>query len=240
MSTAQIISKKIAGLEEGKLFSYQDFMPANRMETIAGVFSRLASKGVIKRFGKGKYYKPKSGAFGEIPLQEEQVLESILHTNGNQTGYLTGAIAYNRMGLTSQIANEYIIAVLELRKPLTMGRIKLRFVKSYCEIEKNDIPLLQLLDAVKDIRSIPGTEPEAALSLIKIKFNDLSLSEQKKLSQLSLSYPPSARALIGALFELMKNESAAIKLYKSLNFLSKYKIGLSEEILPNKIKWRIE
>ena len=69
---------------------------------------------------------------------------------------------------------------------------------------------------------------------------ELSLSEQKKIVQLALTYPPATRALVGALFELLGNDLAATKLYKTLNPLSSYKLGIREEILPNKNKWKIE
>src|ERR1035437_9097525 len=209
MSVAETISNQIKSLEPGILFSYRDFKTApNTMEAMAAAFSRLTSKGIIKRFEKGIYFKPQEGMFGEVPLKENQIIESIIKDNGNLTGYLTGTMAYNKMGLTTQIANEYTIATYEFRKPLQKGRVKARFVKAYCDITEINIPLLQLLDAIKDIRSIPGTETNKALELIKIKVEKLSLTEQKKLSGLALNYPPSTRALTGAVLELLKNKEA--------------------------------
>lgn len=241
MSISETITNQIESFEAGTLFSYQDLqVPSGSFEAMAATFSRLNSKGVIRRFGKGRYFKPKSGMFGEVPLKESQIIESITIENGSLVGYLTGAIAYNKMGLTTQIANEYTIAAHEFRKPVQKGRIKVRFVKAYCDITTINIPLLQLLDAIKDIRCIPGIEPNTALELIKIKLEGLSLTEQKKLSGLALNYPPSVRALTGAVLELLNNKKASEKLYKSLNFLSKYMLGVNEKILPNRNKWKIE
>jgi hypothetical protein len=241
MSIAETITNQIESIKPGILFSYRDFKVApNTMEAMAATFSRLTSKGIIRRFAKGRYFKPQEGMFGEVPLKENQIIESIIKDNDNLTGYLTGAIAYNKMGLTTQIANEYTIAAYEFRKPIQKGRIKARFVKAYCDITETNIPLLQLLDAIKDIRSIPGTETNTALELIKIKVKKLSLTEQKTLSRLALNYPPSVRALTGAVFELLNNKKASEKLYKSLNFLSKYILGIKEKVLPNRDKWKIE
>ena len=241
MSITETITNRIEGFEAGILFSYRDFKVApNTMEATAAILSRLTLKGIIKRFGKGKYFKPKNGAFGEVPLKENQIIETIIKDNGNLTGYLTGAGAYNKMGLTTQIANEYTIAAYEFRKPIQKGRVKARFVKAYCNITATNIPLLQLLDAIKDIRSIPGMETNTTLELIKIKLEKLSLTEQKKLSRLALDYPSSTRALTGAMLELLNNKQASGKLYKSLNFLSKYKFGIKESVLHNKDKWKIE
>jgi|GEM_PF-5844362 len=177
---------------------------------------------------------------GEIPLKENEILNSILRENGKITGYLTGNVAYNVMGLTTQISNEYIIATYGFRKPLQKGRIKARFVRAYANIEQNNIPLLQLLDSIKDIKSIPGVETNTALELIKIKLQALSLNEVKLLTQIALNYPPATRALTGALLELLKFDTLSKKLFNSLNFLSKYKFSINEKILPNKNKWKIE
>lgn len=240
MTVAKNISNQIQKLEPGILFSYQDLKVAsNAMDALAATLSRLASKGIIKRFGRGKYFKPKEGSFGTIPLQENQIIESIIKENGNLKGYLTGFAAYNQMGLTTQMSNEYTIATYEFRKPYQKGRIKAKFVKAYCDITEANIPLLQLLDAIKDIRSIPGTETNNALDLLKLKVEKLSLNERNRLALLALNYPPATRALLGAVLEIVSSKVASEKLYKSLNPLSKYSLGIKGSVLPNKDKWKI-
>ncbi len=242
MTITENITNRIEKFEHGKLFSYQDFqLPSNNMEAMAAAFSRLAAKGIIKRFSRGKYFKPQEGLFGEVPLKENQILDSILKVNGRLSGYLTGTEVYNQMGLTTQMTNQYTIASNKFRKAIQKGRINIRFVKTYSDITEKNIPLLQLLDAVKDINSIPGTEPNVALELIKTKLKGLSSIQQKKLGQLALNYPPATRALIGAVLEIISPDNATSnKLYKSLNMLSKYVVGINENTLPNKNKWKIK
>lgn len=241
MNISATIIKRIDYFEPGVIFSYRDIQtPSTKMEAVAAALSRLVSKGIIKRFEKGKFFKPQQGMFGGLQLKENQILESVLKENGKLTGYLTGAVVYNQMGLTTQIPNEYSIATHELRKPINKGRFNARFVKAYCAITEKNIPLLQLLDTIKDISNISGTEPNTVIKLIIIKLKELSLTEQKKIAQLALNYPPSTRALIGALFELCTNNIPTEKLYRSLNQLSKYKLGIGESTLPNKNKWKIE
>ncbi len=242
MNIAATITKQIEIIEPGKLFSYRDFkLPADRMVAMANTLSKLVSKGIIKRFEKGKYFKPKQGMFGEVPLAQSQILQSILKENGNRVGYVTGTMAYNQMSLTTQIPNEYVIATNELRRSIKKEGVRIRFVKAYSsEITDNNIDLLRLLDAIKDIRVIPATGTNTALELIKGKLKRLSLNEQKEIVRLVLNYPPSTKALVGAMFELMGNNLGADKLYKTLNPLSKYKIGIDEKKLPNKNKWKIE
>ncbi len=241
MNTSALITKQVEKIPSGIIFSSRDFfLKPNSMEAVSATFSRLASKGIIKRFSKGKYFKPTEGMFGEVPLQENEILNSILKENGKILGYLSGTVAYNKMGLTTQISNEYTIATYEFRKPIQKGRIRAKFVKAYADIEENNIPLLQLLDSIKDINNIPGIDANAALELIKIKVKALALKEVKALTQLALKYPPATRALTGALLELLEYPTLSKKLLMSLNFLSKYKLGLIEKTLPNRNNWKIE
>ena len=79
------------------------------------------------------------------------------------------------MGFTTQLTNEYTIATYEFRKPIQKGRVKARFVKAYCDITETNILLLQLFAAIKDIRSIPGTETNGVLKLLKLNIEKLSL-----------------------------------------------------------------
>ncbi len=242
MSTAETITKQIEVIEPGVIFTYNDFKVATTsMVATANTLSRLASKGIIKRFEKGKYFKPKQGMYGERPLQLDKILEYILKENGNLKGYITGTTAYNRMGLSTQISTEYVIASNELRKPLITGLIKIRFVKAYSnEIIESNIFSLQLLDSIKDIQNIPGTGVNDAIEIIKTKLKGLPLTTQKRIVQLALNYPPATRALTGAIFELLGNNLASNKLYKTLNPLSNYKLSVATKALPNKNKWNIK
>ena len=241
MSGAEIITNKIQGIEPGMLFTYKDLSSENiSAESTLATLSRLTSKGMIKRFEKGVYFKPKKGTFGEVPVKESQILTTLLYKNGKQVGYLTGAGVYNKMGLSTQLTNYYTIATKKARKPINDGRIKVCFVKTYCEVSEENTGLLQLLDAIKDLKNILGSNADAIISLIKIKFEKLSQDEKIKICELAIKYPPSVRAISGAILECLGQTSISSKLYNSLNDLSKYTIGIEEKTLPNKSKWKIK
>jgi len=58
--------------------------------------------------------------------------------------------------------------------------------------------------------------------------------------RLSVKYPPSTIALLGAILETnSENEDTAV-LYKALNHQSSYKLDISSEILFNQKKWHIK
>lgn len=241
MSTAENITKQVEAIEPGVIFSYKDFkIPNDQLVATANTLSRLAAKGIIHRFEKGKYYKTTQGMVGELHLNENQFLTSILKAKGYLIGYLSGTTAHNRLSLTTQMPAEYTIATTELRKSIKIGRFRARFVKSYSsDITADNIILLQILDSIKDINHISATSTNDALIIMKTILKRLPLIEQKKIVQFALNYPPSTRALTGAIFELNRNKKAANTLFKTLNPLSKYKFGVSIKTLPNKDKWKI-
>ena len=51
------------------------------LSAAAKALSRMAARGVIKRYKKGMYYKPKQTIFGEIKPSEEELLKSYLFEN---------------------------------------------------------------------------------------------------------------------------------------------------------------
>lgn len=57
---------------------------------------------------------------------------------------------------------------------------------------------------------------------------------------LAEAYPPMVRALLGTIIENDCGMAKAQPLWDSLNPVTVYKLGISEDALPNKKKWRIE
>jgi hypothetical protein len=79
----------------------------------------------------------------------------------------------------------------------------------------------------------------SSILILKNKIEKLEKKEKERLIQLVSSYRPSVKALLGAILEELVPEMS-FELKKSLNPLSKYKIGISDIILENKKKWNIE
>ena len=65
-------------------------------------------------------------------------------------------------------------------------------------------------------------------------------AERTRLADLALFYNPSNRALVGATLEkYTPDQRKAQQLLDTLNPLSFYQIGIRQELLPNKSKWKI-
>lgn len=65
----------------------------------------MSGSGLIAKWSKGKFYKPRQTVFGRLEPAQEEVIRDLLERNGETIGYLTGLSIYNRLGLTTQISN---------------------------------------------------------------------------------------------------------------------------------------
>ncbi|TYZ29800.1 hypothetical protein FZ041_04235 [Selenomonas caprae] len=70
-------------------------------EAYAKTLSRMVNYGVLRRLGKGVYYRPQKTRFGQLPISNKEV-ESYYMSNNK--GMLIGYKMYNRHGLTTQVA----------------------------------------------------------------------------------------------------------------------------------------
>lgn len=235
MKTTDFIISVINRLPKGYVFTYNDFnTEVNSDQAIIKALNRLAATGKIAKLSKGKYYKPEQSVLGELPPPQYQVVKDLLEENGVPIGYLTGYSIYNKLGLTTQVSNTIQIGKKEVRPKFKRGRYTISFVKQKNTITKDNIPLLQLLDVIRYIKKIPDTSLTDSVKRMLTIVKDLSEAEQQKMVKLAMKYPPSTRALLGALLEEVGagfNE----QLYKSLNpittyeFLSVYKVVRSTE-----------
>ena len=240
-SISSKINNTISSYSSGNIFTYSDFnLPKENELALAKSLSRLVKKGEIVRIEKGKYYSPRKTSFGNLRPDISQIVKSLTRKDEKVIGYPTGITIYNQLGLTTQMSNVLVIASVKPQLEKEISGYRVKFVKRNFEIEEKDIPLLQLLDAVKDIKKIPDTSPNDALKVIIAKFAELPVSKLKRLTKLALNYNAATRALTGVILQQYAKGISVSSLYKSLNSLTKYKMRLSLSILPNQIKWNIE
>ena len=240
MSITEKIAKKIARINEGTTFKYQQ-LKINRDEYTAAAkaIERLIRKGIIKRVSTGIFYKPLKTVFGDLKPSEEETLKSYLFINGKRIAYITGILLYNRMGLTTQVPNTIKLASKEKRVITKIGKIKVRPVKSYVDVTNKNYHLLELLDALKDFKIIPDLDRRSAIILLRNRIEKLSENELSRLVKYSIKYPPRARALLGALLTELRKDKLCEPLKSSLNPLTKYELGINQEVLPSAPNWNI-
>jgi hypothetical protein len=240
MKTAEYIATTIDRLPKGYVFTYSDFITkVNTKEAAIKALNRLVQSGKISKLSKGKYYKPESTPFGSLQPSQAQVVKDLLEENGKVIGYLTGYSIYNQLGLTTQVSNTIQIGKNQVRPNFKRERYTISFIRQKNTITKDNIPLLQILDAIRYIKKIPDATIEASCQGLLSILKSLSGEDKSTMVRLALKYPPMARALLGALLGQLKKNSLTEVLYKSLNPITKYKLKDAENALGTTEKWNI-
>ena len=240
MKVSDYIIFKIDRLPKGYVFTYEDFIDeVNKKEAIIKALNRMAASGKIAKLSKGKYYKPENTPFGKLQPSLAQIVKDLLEENGKILGYLTGYSIYNQLGLTTQVSNTIQIGKNEIRSSFKRERYSISYVKQKNTITKENIPLLQILDAIRYIKNIPDAKIEASCRRFLGILQALKPKERETLVRLALKYPPATRALLGAMFDELTEVSLAKDLMKSLNSITKYKFSGVQAALPTAEKWNI-
>lgn len=227
-------------LPKGYVFTYLDFNEeVNKKEAVIKALNRMVASGKIAKLSKGKYYKPENTPFGNLQPNQAQIVKDLLEENGKITGYLTGFSIYNQLGLTTQVSNTIQIGKNQVRPNFKRERYTIAFIKQKNTITKKNIPLLQLLDAIRYIRKIPNADIEASCKRFLALIKNLRDQEINTLVRLALKYPPATRALLGAMLNNLEKEQATGLLLKSLNPITKYQLIGAAKVLSNTQKWNI-
>lgn len=241
MKLSDIISNRIDRFERGYIFTYNDFnIEVTNSGALIKYLNRLVNSGQIKRLSKGRFYKPKETVFGELKPDMYQVVKDLLEANNKTQGYLTGFSIFNQLGLTTQVANTIQIGVNNEKKAITRGMYKIKFVKQANKITKENVSALQLLDCIKYIKDIPDTTQEKSCLRFKSIIQELNADQLTSLQKLALPYPPSTRALLGAIIEEVRPKDLSPKIVTSLNPASRYTFNIPKAALLLKTKWNIQ
>lgn len=240
MKVAEYISFSIDRLPKGYVFTYSDFITVvNQKEAVIKALNRMVVSGKIAKLSKGKYYKPESTPFGNLQPNQAQVVKDLLDEDGKIIGYLTGYSIYNKLGLTTQVSNTIQIGKNQIRPNFKRERYTIAFVKQKNTITKENIPLLQLLDAIRYIKKIPDASVESSCKRFLVIIKNFTDKEINTLVRLVLKYPPATRALLGVLLDELKLGKATENLFKSLNPITKYKLSGVAKVLSTTEKWNI-
>lgn len=241
MKIAEYIVNTINRLPKGYVFTYEDFIiEVKSKEAIIKSLNRMVAAGKVRKLSKGKYYKPEKTVFGELPPPQYQVVKDLLEYNGKVIGYLTGLSIYSQLGLTTQISNTIQIGKNEVRPTFKRERYTISFVRQRNVITKANIPLLQLLDAMRYIKKIPDTSIESACKRFIALVEGQSEPDMKMMVRLSRKYPPATCALLGAILEQTGRTEYLESLRNILNPITRYNLSGAGKVLEVSSNWNIE
>lgn len=241
MKVTEYIEYKIDRLPNGYVFTYDDFITeVSKKEAVIKALNRMVALDKIAKLSKGKYYKPEGTVFGNLQPSQSQVVKDLLEKDGKVIGYLTGYSIYNQLGLTSQISNTIQIGKNETRPEFKRDRYTISFIKQKNNITKDNIPLLQILDAIRFIKKIPDTNTASSCKRFLAILNDLSDSDKTAIVRLAMKYPPITRSLLGALLGETGESKLTDSLQKSLNPITVFKLPGVSKVLHTSEKWNIK
>lgn len=240
MKVSDIIANKIDRLPNGYIFTYKDFsLSVENKEAAIKALNRLVEKGKINKISKGKFYKPETTIFGTLLPNQYQLVKDLLEEDTKIIGYLTGYSIYNSFGFTTQLSNTIQIGKNSVRPNVRRERYLINFVKQHNTINKENIPYLQLLDCLKNIKKIPDTTIHSSIERFLSIFSDYTLKDIQQIVRLAQKYPPATRALLGAILDELQFEKYAETLFKTLNPITKYDfLGIKDKLTQSK-KWNL-
>lgn len=235
------IELKLQQLGAGEVFDNSYFtIEASKTTALAKLLSRKVEEGQLARLAKGKYYKPKNTIFGTLAPFSQQIIKSVTQKNGKTIGYITGIKAYQERRLTTQLPSVIEIAIQGKPKPnQKIGNYQFQFVIRKFDFTEEQVPFLQLLDALKDIKRIPDATITGTIQTIKEIMREMSPNEVETMVDLAQYYPPSVKALVGAIVQEVHPSTILTPLFSALNPLSVYKIGVKDNSLQYRKHWKI-
>lgn len=187
----------------GKIFTFSDLeFPRSKVSNVAVILSQLSKEQKIKRIEKGAYYKPQISklGLGILPVYQDEQFEYLTNKFG---GYITGAYIYNKFGLTEQVATMITIATPTPFRRFKFKNLNIESVKAY-HINYDDVYLLRLLDAIKDIKQIAGaSQSQVYERIITLHISKLEYFDIEKLVLLAMNYPPRVRKVLSDIMEDM-------------------------------------
>jgi hypothetical protein len=240
MKVAQKIEISINKMVDGTTFKYQGLAIApDEYPAAAKAIERLIKKGLISRASTGVFYKPKKTAFGSLKPKEEELLKPYLFEAGKRIAYITGTALYNRMGITTQVPKNIRVASRSKRIATKAGSIQVKPVKSYMDVTDENYYVMELLDVLKDFKTIPDIEKTQVIKFLLQKIKNLTNKEKKEFVEIALKYPPRVRAFAGVILNEINPAKPVEYLKKSINPLSIYELGINKKQLSYIEYWNI-
>lgn len=240
MSIAAAVNKIIDRAPTGRIFGYEVF-PQYRESP--GAVVRAVNRGVdnqrLRRVAKGRFCKPRKGAFGDVPIGDEERLRDVLYRNGRRVGYITGPALYNRAGFTTQMPTTITIAVNGATRIKDFGTIRMKLLSRRAPISNSTVPLLEILDILRDAKKVPDANVERVIQAMSKRLTELAPVEIKRLQRLALSYyNPGTTALLGLLLSRCQKDVLPT-LKGSLNPTTRFDLGIDPADWPESRTWHI-
>jgi len=240
VSIAAAVNQAIDRATPGQIFGYEEFPQYKETPgAVVCAVNRSVKNGRLKRVEKGRFYRPRTGILGAMPVSDEALLRDVLYRNGQRCGYITGPSLYNRLGLTTQVPKTIAVATNRAAQTKDFGTIRIKLVPKRAPIRESAVPLLETLDALRDARRVPDAKVGRVLAVLGKGLLAFSPARRKELQRLAVDYYNACtRALLGML--LTRNGQEVLPtLRASINPTTRFNLGIDPGDWPEASAWNI-
>ena len=240
MSIAAAVNQTLDRMAPGQIFGYEVFPQYREAPgAVVRAVNRSVESGRLRRVAKGRFYRPRKGVLGYMPVSDEARVQDIVYRNGRRCGYITGPTLYNRLGLTTQAPKMITVATNRSAQTKDFGTIRVKLIPRRAPISNATIPLLELLDALRNARKIPDAGVGSVLKTLGRLLLGLTPAKRKELQRLAVDYyNAGTRALLGLL--LTRNGQKVLPtLASSINPTTRFDLGMNPSDWPEAREWNI-
>ncbi len=144
-------------IEEIKEYIIQFYTHAEKekvFNNVKAILNRMNKEGIIATAYNGIYYKPKENIFGKMLLGNRNIIQYkyLMDKKGNIKGYITGALLFNQVHLTTQVPNIIDIATNECKNFNKYENKNLNVIirKPKIKVNNQNYKYLQLFDLIEN------------------------------------------------------------------------------------------
>ena len=239
MTIAQKILRYVGELSPGIPFGYGDLgLRPDQGAAAAKALERLVAKKELMRVTKGIFCVPGRGVFQPKGPADDQLIDIVLHKNGKQVAYVTGMRLMARLGFV-EISDHYPweVAMYRRRGQFSLAHLSIKAVNSFVPIEGINVPVLELLDAVRAFNTLADQQPKQCIQYLAELFGRLTEQQRDLLLDSAIYYPAGTCALLGALISFWGWDMDLGPLVARVNPTSRYPCVASASALPTGTYW---
>ena len=239
MTVVQQILRYVGDLSPGVPFGYGDLgLRPDQGAAAAKALERLVAQKELMRVTKGIFCVPGHGVFQPKGPTDDQLIDALLHKNGKQVAYVTGMRLMARLGFVERSDHyPWEVAMYRRRGQFSLAHLSIKAVNSFVPIEVMNVPVLELLDAVRAFNTLADQQPKQCIQYLAELFGRLTEQQRDLLLDSAIYYPAGTCALLGALISFWGWDMDLGPLVARVNPTSRYPCAASAAALPTGKNW---
>jgi hypothetical protein len=203
MNTTEIVRRYINKCVERQPILLEDIkIPPKYANARNVAVHRFEKEGKIRFYKNGIYYKPKVTIFGELGVDEEQIVEKLYLKDRKRTiGYVTGPRLWNFWGITTQVPNRVWIATNRAHRNKEIDNYNVKLIKPKVTVDENNYKILQFLDVIDQVDQIQDLDFDKFLDVMNSKLKTFDMQQIAFLIDYAQDYNKFVKNFTGALIE---------------------------------------